>query len=120
MAPKKIRDKASIDFSGRKNFKDLSPLQDFTKMERLDLNRTEITDISELGGLKNIWRLGLQGTRISGFSPLLSLPKLKRIDVGDYLCKKSYRKSVPVSELGLNWQTIEGEENIRYFVQNSE
>ena len=48
MATRKILDKETINLAGQKNFKDLSVLSKFVKMERLYLDETAVEDLSPL------------------------------------------------------------------------
>lgn len=66
------------------NIKALSPLKDFTNLERLDVsyNRLPANTIGQLGYLKKLKRLGLRSTNLKDTSPLGTLTNLEFLDVG--------------------------------------
>lgn len=63
--------------------KDLTPLQNCTKLEFLELQSNDITDVSPLSGLYNLEYLNLvQNFDLEDISPLYGLTKLKKLYLG--------------------------------------
>ena len=63
--------------------KDLTPLKDCTKLEFLELQSNDITDVSPLAGLKNLEYLNLvQNFELEDITPLFGLRKLKKLYLG--------------------------------------
>ena len=64
-----------------------NPTVDFSRVRygnnRLDLNGTEVSDISALSGLPALKWLGLQGTQVSDISELNGLTALEILILGD-------------------------------------
>ena len=59
-------------------FVNLSP-EWFANLQRLDLNRTSVSDISSLSGLVNLERLFLNNTQVSDISSLSGLTNLEKL-----------------------------------------
>jgi Leucine-rich repeat (LRR) protein len=55
---------------------DLSPLSELKNLELLYLDDTQVSDLSPLAELKNIGTLDLSGTKVSNLSPLAELENL--------------------------------------------
>ena len=62
---------------------DLGGIEQFTRLEALDLSHNEITDISPLAGLQRLRFLDLEGNRIEDVSALASLKRLQVLLLGD-------------------------------------
>ena len=97
----------------------MSILSNNLNLVNLTLRRTEIQTVDALAKLKKIWHLDIEGTRVTDFSPLSKLPKLADLRVGEYLSKNEYGPldTILVSDLGLNWRSISGKEDIQRFIQ---
>lgn len=63
--------------------RDLSPLGGLTALEYLSLTRTQVRDLSPLGGLTALRYLSLTGTQVHDLSPLRGLKGLKCLDLRD-------------------------------------
>ena len=63
------------------NIKDFLPISNLAKLEYLDVNNTEINDISFLVKTKIIKYLDLSSTKIADFSSISNLNKLETLRV---------------------------------------
>jgi Leucine-rich repeat (LRR) protein len=61
------------------DFDDISPLSNLTQLTLLDLYRCQITDISPLANLTNLYELDLQRNQIRDISALLNMTELRRL-----------------------------------------
>ena len=64
-----------------KDISDLTPLQAFTKLERLDLPNNSVSDLSPLAGLKHLKVLDLSNNKIENITPLAGCSALKELDL---------------------------------------
>lgn len=60
---------------------DLSPLEKLVNLDQLDLGRTHVRDISSLGKLVNLTELALDDTHVSDLSPLATVTKLEVLSI---------------------------------------
>ena len=60
---------------------DLSGLEDFADLQRLDLAGNQIGDLSALSKLANLTELNLSGNRVSDLAPLAGLKALRKLDL---------------------------------------
>lgn len=79
---------------------DLRPLEKMTKMDRLDLGRTAVRDITPLRTLVNLTELQLDDTMVDDIAPLDKLTKLERVSL----------KNTPVKSL----EPLRGHKKLRF------
>jgi len=65
----------------RSEISDLSPLKELTNLTWLDLDSNQITDVSPLKGLTNLQGLVLNFNQISDISPLAGLTNLELLEL---------------------------------------
>lgn len=74
-----------IDLSEAGPLGDLAPIASLKNLEKLNLNRKEISSIDVLANLKNLKELSLDNNQIVDLSPLTNLKKLQRLSVQNNL-----------------------------------
>ena len=88
------------------NISDLSMLSALTELEELDITRCEqVTDLTPLTNLKKLRRLSLTATNVADLSPLTELPELKSLYIKYGNCDLSQLKGLDLEYLGLERAT---------------
>ncbi|MGB0505986.1 MAG: TIR domain-containing protein [Pikeienuella sp.] len=77
------RDFTRLDLYGKKELVDISKLVGFTKLTRLDLSGTGVSDVTPLSGLVKLKKLYLRGARVKDLSPLRKLTALHHFRAPD-------------------------------------
>ena len=70
-----------LDASYCRQLSSVQPLARLTSLERLDLGRTGIEDISSLARLTSLKELSLDGTRVTSLKPLAKLASLQTLSI---------------------------------------
>ncbi|MBI41846.1 MAG: hypothetical protein CMF59_19795 [Leptospiraceae bacterium] len=63
--------------------KEISQLSSLSRLEDLDIAKTEVTDLNPLSSLKNLRELRANDNQIESLEPLTELPELKEINIYD-------------------------------------
>ena len=62
---------------------DLSCLEHVTRLERLEIDHTDVSDLTPLAAHKGLKVLKLAGLPVTDFSVLLTLPQLEKVSIGE-------------------------------------
>lgn len=68
-----------MDLSGYEEITQVEPLKMFHRIEKLNLENTNISDLSPLSGLNNLGELNINNTRVKSLEPLNDMQNLKLV-----------------------------------------
>lgn len=66
-----------VDLSGHPEITQIEPLKMLHRLEKIDLENTNVTDLSPLSGLNNLTEINIDNTHVKSLKPLNDLQNLK-------------------------------------------
>lgn len=96
---RKMEQVEELDLSNNPELSDISMLENMTKVKKLVLSNTNISDITVVKNMKELEILEIESTKVEDISPLRELSHLKKILMYDTLVRDiSLLASLPVLE----------------------